>query len=172
MKWRRSDRLTRSSTQSMMRAITGVSCARDHDVFAALIHDEPLERARRRARDDIAAQVVEAVVAGAPDLRRVRLVLHGAVEVRAHCIKRLQFSLLVPYQQTWTAAEFEEHPRVRLQLRRLGSHDALRHRLAAYGRDEIPPDGIRHRHNRGDEASAKKAVEKPPPIESARHRQL
>src|SRR5580765_745606 len=84
----RSIRSSSQSTTSCTMASLLPSAARHDDLFiaglTAQVHDELLERPRRRARDDVAAQVVGSVVAGAPELRGVRFELHRTVKVRAH----------------------------------------------------------------------------------------
>src|SRR5689334_15099567 len=90
MKARTPLKSTRSSTHDITRAIT--SASRDHDFFlagfTAEIDGEPLERSRRWTGDHAAAEVVGAVVARTPELRRIRLELHRAIEVRADRAER------------------------------------------------------------------------------------
>src|SRR5450631_843434 len=121
MKWRMLLRSTRSSSQSttsctMTRMLP--SAARYDDLFVARltaqVDDELLERPRGRARHDVAAEVVRPVVAGAPELRSVRLVLHRAIEVRAHGAERANVALGGADDDARLAAELEDPPGVGL----------------------------------------------------------
>src|SRR6476469_6355954 len=95
MKWRSSRRSSRSSSQSttpFTMATQLPSAARHDDLFvaglAAQVDDKHPERLRRGTGHDVAAQVVGPVVAGAPELRGVRLVLDRAVQMGAHRAER------------------------------------------------------------------------------------
>src|SRR5580765_6973485 len=107
----RSIRSSSQSTTSCTMARLLPSGARHDDLFiaglAAQVHHELLERPRRRARHDVAAQVVGPVVTGAPELRGVRFELHRAVKVRAHGGERADVAVGGADDDAWAGAELE-----------------------------------------------------------------
>src|SRR4029078_8576893 len=84
--------------------------------FAAHVHGESLESPRRRAGHHVAAEVVGAVVTRAPQLRRVALELHGAIQVRADRTERTHLAICRTDDDAGTIAELEHLAGVRLQL--------------------------------------------------------
>src|SRR5215475_9049588 len=98
MKCLTSLRSSRSSSQAIVRcSMATASGSRDDDflvgAFTAAFHDEGLERARGRPGHHVAAEIISAVVTRAPQLRRVRFVLHGAVQMRAYGAERVQLAV-------------------------------------------------------------------------------
>src|ERR1700752_957251 len=77
----------RSSSQPRTLAtscISGAPFSADDYFGAADVGFKFFQRARRRTGDIPAAEVVKAIVAGAPHLARVAAVLHGTTQVGAH----------------------------------------------------------------------------------------
>src|SRR6266542_3735898 len=107
-----------SQRQSGPCALTGPTSGAlaHHDLVSAHVHDEAVERARGRALDVLAVQIVVPVVAGAPDMAHVGTVLHGAVEVRAHRGEGAQLAGRRPHEDPRAAAELEDLPRVGLHV--------------------------------------------------------
>src|SRR5678815_6133964 len=100
---------------------------RDDDVFlaglAAQIDLERSEGPRRRPRNYLARKIVEAVMARAPDLRRLRLELHRALEMRAHCGEGAEVAIARADQNRRLGAELDDSTRVRPELGELARDD-------------------------------------------------
>jgi hypothetical protein len=84
------------------------SCSGNHDIITAGVNFKLFQRARRRTTDIFAAQVVLAVVAGAPNLFRVGAILHYAFEVGAHGRKRFELSGSCTDEDPRLIAELED----------------------------------------------------------------
>src|SRR3954463_15419906 len=167
MSLRSSRASTQSTTPFTMRLLP--SRARNDDLFVARvtteIDDELLEPPRRRPRDDVAAQVVGAVVARAPELRGVRLVLDGAIEVRAHRAEGADVAFGGADDDAGAAAELEDVRAVRWERRRLAGAGARGCRLAAGRRNQELRDRIGDRDGGRHEADRQQRIEESAAIE-------
>src|SRR3989338_7899711 len=90
--------------------------ARDHHVLALHVHVVDFQRARRRPADVAALQVVDAVVAGAPDVVLAPAVLHGAFEVGAGGAEGAIVAGRRAHQDARAAAEAEDFAAVGREL--------------------------------------------------------
>src|SRR5262249_52510802 len=111
----------RSASQPRARrAAAGRSMATssfgDNDFLALDVHGVWLEPASRRPAHDLAIEIEQPVVTGAPDLARRFAVLHGAIQVRADRRKRAPLALHGAHQQRRSAAELEYPGAVWLQV--------------------------------------------------------
>src|SRR3954462_3758752 len=101
----------RSSSQSRTitsALISALPLSRNHDLFAADVYAVLLKRAGRRAGDITSGEVVNAVVAGTPDLLHVAAVLHGAAQVSAGGRHGFVLTVRTHDEGSGAAAEFED----------------------------------------------------------------
>src|SRR5271166_9323 len=146
----------RSSSQLWMllaRLILALPVTPHEDLVAANLHFKTFQRARRRPRDVTAAQVVHAVMAGAPNLMQIGAVLHGAGQVRTRSRHRTILSAGGADQKPGAAAEAKDLSTIERQLSNPASHNRIASQVGCLGWDQEAQDGI-HKGNRGGDQSA------------------
>src|SRR6266480_93795 len=146
MTFRMELRPRRSSSQpgwgvSRPRVAIGCSDATSNHHFVAANPDCVLvEGLGGRARNDLSIDVVETIVAGTPDLMRLLLILHRAVQVSTDGGQRFPFGLTQANQQHGLIAEPDDCSGIRLQHLNLAGDDFVNSRLG-YIRGHYEFDG-------------------------------
>src|ERR1700758_3023441 len=108
----------------------------DDNLIAAHMDIKQVERPWRRAGNIAAVEIVDSVVAGAPDLAQIVAILHGAAQMRASRGEGTIRAVAVHDQQTGTAAEPENLRGIRPQFRELGGDDLVAAKVRHRRRDE------------------------------------
>src|ERR1051326_974498 len=156
----------RSSSQSRTITnplISALPLSGDDDLFAAHMDVVLLERTGRRTRDVASGEVINAVVAGTPNLLNVVAVLHGATQVSAGGRHGFVFALGTHNQEPGPGAPIEYLGRVGLQVTDLGGDDGVATHIDRGGRDQVAHDGIKERSCGGEETAPEQHLDESPP---------
>jgi len=116
------------------------------------------ERPGRRAAHVAAVQVVDAVVARAPDLARVTAILHGATQMSAHGRKGLVLPVRGPDQNGGFRAELENLGSVVFELANPGRHDRAAGGFGNRRRNDVPKRRIKKRCDRSQHSSCQEQI--------------
>src|SRR5690348_3838184 len=122
--------------------ISSLPLSGDDDLFAADVDVVLLERTGRRPGDVAAGEVVDAVVASAPDLLDVTAVLHGAAQVSAGGGHGLVFAVGAHHEQAGTRTELKDPGGIRFEVADFAGDDGVSAHVDGLGRDQVAHDGI------------------------------